>query len=72
MIAEKEELLSAPSLGLQELSGKGKLLSGLNRWERTAHFANELCMEVNSGGFDSYLYYHGDHFEKAYDAMKVL
>ena len=68
----EEDLLSALSLHLQELSGNGKRLSQLNRWERIAYFADELCMEVNSGGFDSYLYYHGDHFEKAYDAMESL
>lgn len=68
----EEDLLSALSLHLQELSGKGKRLSPLNRWERIAYFADELCMEVNSGGFDSYLYYHGDHFDKVYDALKSL
>ena len=68
----EEDLLSALSLHLQELSGNGKKLSPLNRWERIAYFADELCMEVNSGGFDSYLYYHGPHFENAYDAMEAL
>ncbi len=68
----EEDLLSALSLHLQELSGKGKQRSRLNPWERIAYFADELCMEVNSGGFDSYLYYHGEHFDKAYDALKSL
>lgn len=67
-----EEILSALSEHLGELSGNGDVLSGLNKWERTVYYVDELCVEVNSGGFDSYLYYHGAHFEKAYTALKDI
>ena len=68
----EEDLLSALSHHLGELSGNGDFLSCLNKWERTAYYADELCVEVNSGGFDGYLYDHGTHFEKAYKAMQQI
>lgn len=68
----KDALLSALSLHLRELSAQGDALNYLNKWERIAYYADELCMEVNSGGFDSYLYYHGTHFEKACQAIASL
>lgn len=68
----EEDLLSVLSDHLDELSGSGGALNCLNKWERIAYYADELCREVNSGGFDSYLYYHGTHFEKAYQAMETL
>ena len=67
-----EEILSALSDHLGELSGNGDALNTLNKWERTVYYVDELCVEVNSGGFDSYLYYHGTHFEKAYAALKDI
>ncbi len=67
-----EEILSALSEHLGELSGNGDVLNGLNKWERTVYYVDELCVEVNSGGFDSYLYYYGTHFEKAYTALKDI
>lgn len=67
-----EELLSALSDHLGELSGNGDALNALNKWERTVYYVDELCVEVNSGGFDSYLYYRGTHFEKAYVALKDI
>ncbi len=66
------ELLSELSQHLQELSGDGDSVQSLNKWERSAYYVDELCMEVNSGGFDSYLYYHGTHFEKAYKALSEM
>ena len=67
-----EEILSALSDHLDELIGNGDAHGALNKWERTAYYIDELCIEVNSGGFDSYLYYHGTHFEKAYTALKDI
>lgn len=67
-----EDLLSALSDHLDELSAGGEALNYLNKWERIAYYADELCREVNSGGFDSYLYYHGAHFEKAFQSMEAL
>ncbi len=67
-----DEILSALSNHLGELSGNGDALSGLNKWERTVYYVDELCVEVNSGGFDSYLYYHGTHFGKAYTALEDI
>ena len=64
-----EDILNELSGHLQELSSNGEVLQALNKWERTAFYVDELCMEVNSGGFEGYLYYHGTHFEKAYKAL---
>lgn len=68
----EEDLLSALSEHLGELSANGEALHCLNQWERTAYYADELCMEVNSGGFEGYLSYHGAHFDKAYKAMETI
>ena len=67
-----EDILTELSNHLQELSGDGDMIQGLNKWERTAYYVDELCMEVNSGGFEGYLYYHGTHFEKAYKALEQM
>ena len=67
-----DELLTSLSEHLGELCGNGDSLNCLNKWERTVYYADELCMEVNSGGFDSYLYYHGLHFAKAYSALENI
>ncbi|MBQ8769056.1 MAG: DUF4375 domain-containing protein [Oscillospiraceae bacterium] len=67
-----DQLISALSEHLGELSGSGNELNCLNKWERTVYYIDELCSEVNSGGFDSYLYYHGTHFEKAYAALQSI
>lgn len=68
----EDELLSALSDHLDELSGSGDCLNCLNRWERNVFYLDELSMEVNSGGFDSYLYQHGEHFAKARKALTAL
>ena len=68
----QEEILSALSAHLAERSANGSMIQCLNQWEKTAFYADELVMEVNSGGFDSYLYYHGMHFEKAFKAMESI
>lgn len=67
-----EELPDALSGHLQELSGDGVSIQSLNKWERAAYYVDELCMEINSGGFESYLYYHGTHFEKAYKSLEQM
>jgi len=67
-----EELLGELSGHLQELSGNGDALASLNKWERMAWYVDELCMEVNSGGFDAYLSCYGTHFEKAYQALEQM
>ena len=67
-----EDILTELSNHLQELSGDGDMIQGLNKWERTAYYVDELCMEVNSGGFEGYLYYHGTHLDKAYKALEQM
>ena len=67
-----EDILNELSTHLQELTGNGEVIQALNKWERTAYYVDELCMEVNSGGFEGYLYYHGTHFEKAYKALEQM
>lgn len=67
-----DSILEALSFHLGEICGQGDSLNCLNKWERIIYYADELCSEVNSGGFDGYLYYHGLHFEKAYSALKDI
>lgn len=59
------DLLSGLSAHLGEMTANGAVLNCLNKWERVFYYADEMCMEVNSGGFERYLYYHGTHFIKA-------
>lgn len=61
----ESDLLSALSAHLGEMTANGAALNCLNKWERSFYYADEMCMEVNSGGFEGYLYYHGTHFTKA-------
>lgn len=68
----EEDLLSSLSTHLAELSGNGEYLNYLNQWERTVFYADELCMEVNSGGFGAYLYGNGQHFEKACQSLETV
>lgn len=58
-------LLADLSSHLDEMTANGTLLNYLNKWERAFYYADEICTEVNSGGFEHYLYYHGTHFVKA-------
>ena len=67
-----EDILTELSNHLQELTANGEVIQALNKWERTAYYVDELCMEVNSGGFEGYLYYHGTHFDKAYKALEQM
>lgn len=68
----EDDILLNLSDHLRELSANGSALTFLNKWERTVYYADELLVELNSGGLHSYLYYHGEHFEKAYQAMAVI
>lgn len=63
--ASKEDMLSNLSLHILELSGNGEYLNNLNKYEKIFFYIDELCTEINSGGFSNYLYYYGTHFEKA-------
>ena len=67
-----DNLLCSLSEHLGELSGEGGSIGSLNKWERNVYYIDELCTEVNSGGFNSYLYYHGLHFENAYNALESI
>lgn len=64
-VFREEDLLSALSSHLAERTANGAVMNCLNKWERSFYYGDELCMEVNSGGFEGYLYYHGTHFPKA-------
>ena len=68
----EDDILSALSRHLNELSGSGEELNCLNKWERNVYYLDELSMEVNSGGFDSYLFHCGIHFEKARKALDSM
>lgn len=66
------DLLSALSSHLGEMTANGTVLNYLNKWERIFFYADEVCMEVNSGGWEGYLYYHGIHFAKAYKVFEEI
>jgi tetratricopeptide (TPR) repeat protein len=71
-LSDMEELENALMDHLDELSGNGKYLNYLNRWERIFYDVNWLCMEVNSGGFDSYLSYYGNRWTKTRKALETI
>ena len=68
----EDDMLIALSQHLDEMSGAGEELNYLNKWERCFYYLDELSMEVNSGGFDSYLFQHGEHYHKARKALENL
>ncbi len=65
------DILDELSVHLNELSADGQYIKFLNKWEKTVFFVDELCIRINSGGFEEYLSYSGTHFEKAYQAFEV-
>lgn len=67
-----DELLNSLSAHLAEMTANGATLNYLNKWERNFYYADEMCMEVNSGGFEGYLYYHGTHFVKAHQIFAQI
>lgn len=67
-----DDLLSSLSSHLAELSANGSCLNCLNKWERTVFYIDELCTEVNSGGFSHYLYYCGHHFSKMMQSLEAI
>lgn len=69
---EQTDLLSDLSAHLGEMTANGECLNCLNKWERVFYYADEVCMEVNSGGWEGYLYYHGTHFAKACQAFEQI
>lgn len=68
----EDDILTALSDHVGEMSGSGMELNYLNKWERNFFYLDELSMEVNSGGFDSYLFHNGEHFSKARKALENL
>lgn len=68
----EDDILLHLSDHLNEMSANGDWLNSLNKWEKMVYYADELCMEVNSGGFNSYLYYYGAHFEKALQVFEEI
>lgn len=67
-----DKLLSELSTHLNEMCANGEILSCLNKWEKLVFYINELCEEVNSGGFSNYLYYYGTHFEKVKISLETI
>lgn len=72
ILEDENTLLEELSIHLNEMSANGECLNKLNNWEKKIYYIDELWSEVNSGGFDSYLYYNGVHFEKAYNASEEM
>ncbi len=67
-----DEMLTELSTHLNEMSANGEVISCLNKWEKTAFYIDELCTEINSGGFSNYLYYRGNHFEKVKMSLETI
>ncbi len=68
----KSEIIDELSTHINELSANGNELNRLNKTEKIFHYIDELCAEVNSGGFESYLYYNGNHFQNAVDSLETV
>ena len=68
----EDDMLVALSDHVGEMSGSGEELNYLNKWEKIFFYLDELSMEVNSGGFDSYLFHCGEHFHKARKALDAI
>ena len=66
------ELLDLLSTHLGELSANGHSIDRLNEVEKVVFYIDELCMEVNSGGFEGYLYYNGNHFQNVIDSLEII
>ncbi len=66
------EILDKLSTHLGELSANGDFIDSLNEVEKVVFYIDELCMEVNSGGFEGYLYYNGHHFKDVYKALETV
>lgn len=68
----KSEILDELSTHINELSANGNKLNHLNKTEKVFYYIDELCSEVNSGGFESYLYYNGNHFQNAINSLESI
>ena len=68
----KSNILDELSTHINELSANGKALNCLNKTEKIFYYIDELCSEVDSGGFESYLYYNGNHFHKAVNSLETI
>lgn len=68
----KSEIINELSTHLGELSANGSELNHLNKTEKVFYYIDELCSEVNSGGFESYLYYNGNHFQNVIDSLEII
>ncbi|MBR2042705.1 MAG: DUF4375 domain-containing protein [Clostridia bacterium] len=68
----KSEIIDELSTHINELSANGSELNYLNKTEKVFYYIDELCSEVNSGGFESYLYYNGNHFQNAVDSLETI
>lgn len=47
-------------------------ISGNTRGNWEFYYIDELCSEVNSGGFSHYLYYRGNHIKELYTALETI
>lgn len=66
------EIIDKLSTHINELSANGNELNHLNKTEKVFYYIDELCAEVNSGGFESYLYYNGNHFQNVINSLETI
>lgn len=68
----KSEIIHELSIHINELSANGSELNHLNKTEKVFFYIDELCAEVNSGGFESYLYYNGNHYQNVIHSLETI
>ena len=68
----KSEIIDELSTHISELSSNGSELNRLNKTEKVFFYIDELCAEVNSGGFESYLYYNGNHYQNVINSLETI
>lgn len=68
----KSEIIDELSTHISELSSNGSELNHLNKTEKVFFYIDELCAEVNSGGFESYLYYNGNHYQNVINSLETI
>lgn len=68
----KSEIINELSIHINELSANGSELNHLNKTEKVFFYIDELCAEVNSGGFESYLYYNGNHYQNVINSLETI
>ena len=66
------QLLLELGIHVNELSDHGNRLQKLNQWERVVYDLDTLSDEINSGGIDCWLSYHGTRYTQTLKAAEKI